>query len=53
MAVDGYGYIPTASRSPLPKEIEGVLDRLGIPVSDDTIRKWLKEAAEQLPSVSD
>lgn len=49
MARDGYGYDPAATRSPFPKELEGILDRLGIPVSDDTIRKWLKEAADMLP----
>ncbi|MGH1379274.1 MAG: hypothetical protein ACRBB3_10685 [Alphaproteobacteria bacterium] len=49
MAKDGYGYDPYASRSPLPKELEGVLNRLGISVSDDTIRTKLKEASEFLP----
>lgn len=53
MAKDGYGYEPTATRSPLPKELEGILDNLGIPVSDDTIRKWLKEASEYLPQNND
>lgn len=48
MAKDGYGYDYKAKRSPLPKELEGVLDRLGIPVSDDTIRSKLKKAAELL-----
>jgi len=48
MAMDGYGYKPTALRSSIPGEIEGALDRLGIPVSDDTIRQKLKEAAELL-----
>ncbi|OUS34125.1 hypothetical protein A9Q94_17300 [Rhodobacterales bacterium 56_14_T64] len=48
MAVDFYGYEPKASRSPFPKELEGILDRLGLPVSDDTIRQKLKEAAELL-----
>lgn len=53
MAKDGYGYDPTASRSPFPKELEGILDSLGMPVSDDTIRKWLKEASEYLPQNND
>ncbi|MEX0306011.1 MAG: hypothetical protein AB3N12_01375 [Ruegeria sp.] len=48
MAVDGYGYDLTASRSPFTKELEGILDRLGLPVSDDTIRQKLKEASELL-----
>jgi hypothetical protein len=49
MAKDAYGYDPRASRSPFHKELEGVLDGLGISVSDDTIRDKLKEAAELLP----
>jgi hypothetical protein len=53
MAKDGYGYDSTASRSPFPKELEGILDNLGMPVSDDTIRKWLKEASEYLPQEND
>ena len=53
MALDGYGYDPTASKSPFPKELEGILDRLGLPVSDDTIRQKLKEASELLDQGSD
>lgn len=49
MATDAYGYDPNASRSPFHKELEGILDGLGISVSDDTIRDKLKEAAELLP----
>lgn len=49
LATDGYGYDPNALRSPIPKELEGILDGVGISVSDDTIRKWLKEAAHHLP----
>ena len=50
MAVDAYGYAPSSMRSPFPKELEGILDRLGVPVSDDTIRKKIAEASEFLPS---
>lgn len=50
MAIDGYGYDPKANKSPTTKEIEGALDRIGLRVSDDTIRKRLREAAELLPS---
>lgn len=50
MAVDGYGYKPSSAKSPFPKELEGILDRLGISVSNDTIRSKLKEAAQLLPS---
>ena len=53
MAKDAYGYDPNASRSPFPKELEGILDELNISVSDDTIRVKLKEASELLPTVED
>jgi hypothetical protein len=49
MAVGGYGYDPKASRSPQPSEIAGDLARCGVSLDVDTIRKWLKEAAELLP----
>lgn len=49
MAISGYSYKPKDSKSPVSKEIEGDLDILGISVSDDTIRKWLKEASKILP----
>ena len=49
MAIGGYSYDPKASKSPTAKEISDDLLRQGISVSDDTIRKWLKEAAEILP----
>lgn len=45
MAVSGYRYDPTAARNEAPTEIAGDLVKLGIEVSDDTVRKWLKEAA--------
>ncbi len=49
MAMDGYGYEPQASRSPIAKEIANALSRLGIGRDEDTVRKYLKEAAELLP----
>lgn len=49
MAVDGYGYDPKAEKSPIPKQLESVLLTRGISISDDTIRKWLRKAAEILP----
>lgn len=48
MATDAYGYRPDELRSPFPKELEGILDRMGLSVSDDTIRAKLKDAAELL-----
>ena len=53
MAKDAYGYNPKSSRSPFHKELEGILDSLGISVGDDTIRHKLQEAAELLPQTSD
>ena len=49
MAVDAYGYDPSAKRSPIPKEIADILTEHGISLDQDTVRKWLKEASELLP----
>ncbi len=49
LAVKGYGFDPKSSRSPTAKEISDDLIALGISLSDDTVRKYLKEAAELLP----
>ncbi|MEY8120780.1 MULTISPECIES: hypothetical protein [unclassified Falsihalocynthiibacter] len=49
MAIDGYGYDPKARRSQIPMEIQGVADRLGLALSDDTIRKYLKKGSELIP----
>jgi hypothetical protein len=47
--VDGYGHNPKSARSPTAKELSDHLSALGISLDDDTIRKWLKEAAALLP----
>jgi hypothetical protein len=44
MAIEQYGYDPTAGRSHAPKEIADDLANLQIPVSDDTVRDKLKDA---------
>ena len=49
MAVGGYSYDPTASRSKIIPEITSDLAKAGVELTDDTVRKWLKEAAEVLP----
>jgi hypothetical protein len=49
MAVGGYSYDPKAARSDRPTEIAGDLERAGVPLDVDTVRKWLREAAELLP----
>ncbi|MEQ8964831.1 MAG: hypothetical protein RID91_03305 [Azospirillaceae bacterium] len=50
IAAVGYGYDPSASRSEKIKEIAEDLASLGVPLDEDTVRKWLREAAEHLPS---
>jgi hypothetical protein len=51
MAMKGYAYDPAASKSAVPKEIADDLATLGINITDDTVRKWLKEGANNvLPS---
>jgi hypothetical protein len=49
MAVSGYAYDPKAARSDRPTEIAGDLERAGVPLDVDTVRKWLREAADLLP----
>ncbi|WAP69948.1 hypothetical protein [Jiella pelagia] len=53
LAIGGYGYVPNSNRSPIHKEIADELERLGIPLTDDTIRKYLREGAELLPTSED
>ena len=45
MAVKGYSYDPAAKKSPTPKEIADDLAALEISIDPDTVRKYLKEAA--------
>ena len=49
MAVKGYEYNPNASRNTTAKDISSDLQLLGISIDEDTVRKWLKEATQQLP----
>jgi hypothetical protein len=49
MAVAAYAYDPKVARSDRPTEIAGDLERAGVPLDVDTVRKWLREAAELLP----
>jgi hypothetical protein len=53
MAMDGYGFDPAANRSPVPKEISDALAKKGMSLDTDTVRRWLKEAAENLPTNTD
>ncbi len=50
IAITEYGYDPTARRGPIPKEIQGYADRLGIQISQDSIRKYLQMGARHLPN---
>lgn len=50
MAIKGYAHDPAKGRTNTASEIAGDLLMLGIPLSDDTIRAYLQEARELLPS---
>ena len=45
MAIYGYNYDPASAKSTAPKGIADDLSILGISLSDDTVRKYLKEGA--------
>lgn len=45
MAVEAYRHDPDAARSPTPGEIAADLEKHGLSMTDDTVRKYLKEAA--------
>ena len=49
MAIKGYSYDPNMSRSPTAKKIADDLSEIGLSIDEDTVRKWLKEAAEIVP----
>lgn len=49
MAIDQLGYDPKAKRSPVPKEITDLAASMGLEVSDDTVRKYLKAGAKFIP----
>ena len=49
MAIEYYGYVPSQSRSPVPTEIVELAAELGLNISDDTVRKYLKLGASFLP----
>jgi hypothetical protein len=49
MAVKGYGYDRKAKRSDEISEIVDDLNSVGVSLEADTVRKWLREAADLLP----
>lgn len=48
LAIGGYGYDPKATRSPIPKQIADDLLLSGITLTDDTVREWLRMAAQEV-----
>ena len=48
MAIGGYAFDPAAQRSETVKEIVSDLERQGVSLSDDTVRRYLTEAIEHL-----
>lgn len=48
MAIDGYGYDPKVGRSPAHQLISGSLVTRGIKIDADTVRTWLKAAADEV-----
>lgn len=50
MAVEQYAYDPKAQRNSAVKNIADDLNSHGISMDPDTVRKWLKEAAQLLPT---
>lgn len=49
MGVKKYRYDAAAARSATATNIADDMHNLGIDIDVDTVRKWLKEAAEELP----
>jgi hypothetical protein len=49
MAIGGYGYDPKVGRSSTARDIASDLASRGIPLDEDTVRKYLAEARELLP----
>lgn len=48
IAMREYGYASKKMQSPISKEIEGICDELGLSVSRETIRKYLRRGARLL-----
>jgi len=44
IAIDGLGYDPRDNRSPIPKQVVDAAQLVGLRLTDDTVRKYLKEA---------
>ena len=53
MAIGGYAYDPHAKRSEAVPDIRNDLERVGLPLDEQTIRRYLKEGVEMLPRDND
>ncbi|MGJ0427221.1 hypothetical protein [Methylocystis sp.] len=49
MAVKGYAFDPKAKRGDSVKDIVADIEKCGLSLSDDTVRRYLREAADLLP----
>lgn len=49
IAIDYLGYRPDQARGPVPKEIAELAASMGLSVSDDTVRKYLRHGASFIP----
>jgi hypothetical protein len=49
MAVKGYGFNPAAKRSDSIKDIVSDIEKCGLSLSDDTVRRYLRDGVELLP----
>lgn len=49
LAIDNYGYDPGKARSPIPGEIVSLAADMGLEVSDETVRKYLRVGASFIP----
>lgn len=49
MAMAGYKYDPNSMRNSATAEISADLEKLGIGLDQDTVKKWLKKAVKVLP----
>lgn len=50
MATDGYGYDPTAKKSPLPAELSKNMIKIGQTLSRETIKKIIEQACYEYPT---
>jgi hypothetical protein len=48
MAIDGYGYDPQAKKSDVTKVVADAISARGMDMTDDTVRKYLKEAVTKV-----